>query len=181
MNSKKQYSHHIITNFKPETPININIGGVYIADLKIFSDERGSVMKMIVDTSETYLNGPVVARDVEEIYFSTVNPGIVKAWHGHKKMTLNYACILGEVMIGLCDLRVGETFGNTMRIHLDSADRYKLLTVPPGVWNGYRSPNDKPAMIANAASISYSGSDIERIHPDDFPIEFDWGPYEVAG
>lgn len=175
----REYSHVIIgqsdTNPKP------NINGVYIVDLRIISDDRGSVMKMIVDTNEMYINSPVVARDVEEIYFSTVNPGIVKAWHGHKKMTLNYACLLGEVMIGLCDLRVGKTFGNTMRVHLDAMDRYQLLTVPPGVWNGYRSTNDKPAMIANAASMRYSDYDIERIHPRDFPIEFDWGPYEAAG
>ncbi len=175
----KEYSHVIIgqsgTNPKP------NIDGVYVADLKIFTDERGSVMKMVEDTDKTYLYGHVIARRVEEIYFSTVNPGVVKAWHGHKKMTLNYACVLGEVMIGLCDLRVGKTFGNTMRVHLDTIDNYKLLTVPPGVWNGYRSMNNKPAMIVNAASLTYSDSDIERIHPRDFPIDFDWGPYEVAG
>ncbi len=175
----KIYSHVIIgqseINPKP------NIDGVYVADLKIFTDERGSVMKMIDDTEKTYLYGGGISRRVEEIYFSTVNPGVVKAWHGHKKMTLNYACVLGEVMIGLCDLRVGKTFGNTMRIHLDMIDNYKLLTVPPGVWNGYRSMNDKPAMIANAASLTYSDSDIERIHPEDFPVDFDWGPYEVAG
>ncbi len=157
------------------------IEGVYIADLKIISDERGSVMKMIVDTNEMYLNSPVVSRDVEEIYFSTVNPGIVKAWHGHKKMTLNYACILGSIVVGLCDLRVGPTFGKTARVHMDALDNYKLLTIPPGVWNGFRSNNDAPAMIANAASMKYSDHDIERMHPREFPIDFDWGPYEAAG
>ena len=157
------------------------IAGVYIADLRIISDERGSIMKMIVDTSETFFHSSLISRDVEEIYFSTVNPGIVKAWHGHKKMTLNYACILGSIMVGLCDLRVGSTFGKTAVVHMDALDNYKLLTIPPGVWNGFRSNSDAPAMIANAANMRYTDFDIERIHPRDFPIDFDWGPYEVAG
>ena len=29
-----------------------------------------------------------------EIYFSSVNPKFIKAWHLHKKMTLNYVVIM---------------------------------------------------------------------------------------
>lgn len=157
------------------------MAGVHLAELKIISDERGSVMKMIENTSKLYVNANVLTRLVEEVYFSTVNPGVVKAWHGHKEMTLNYACILGKVMVGLCDLRVGETFGKTAIVYLDTLDHYKLLTVPPGVWNGYRSTNAAPAMIANAASMVYDEYDIERIAPKDFPVEFDWGIHVLAG
>ena len=32
-----------------------------------------------------------------EIYFSCTHPGVVKAWHLHKEMTLNYAVIFGEI------------------------------------------------------------------------------------
>lgn len=157
------------------------MAGVIVADLKIISDERGSVMKMIEDTTETYMHGSAVARSVAEIYFSTINPSVVKAWHGHKHMTLNYACVLGKVMVGLCDLRVGETFGKTAIVYLDTLDHYKLLTIPPGVWNGYRSDGAAPAIIANAASEMYDKHDIERIPPKDFPIAFDWGIYTLAG
>ena len=40
-----------------------------------------------------------------EIYFSKVNPGIVKGWHLHKEMTLNYLLITGEILVVLYDDR----------------------------------------------------------------------------
>ena len=32
-----------------------------------------------------------------EIYFSYVNPNKIKAWHIHKKMTLNYCSAYGNI------------------------------------------------------------------------------------
>jgi dTDP-4-dehydrorhamnose 3,5-epimerase len=155
--------------------------GVLITTLKIISDERGSVMKMM-DNLTPIMKTPR-HDNVSEIYFSTINPGIVKAWHGHKIMTLNYACIYGRIIVGLCDTRVGDTFGEVAMVYLDTLDQYKLLTIPPGVWNGFRthSNHNEMAIIANAASHIHSPDEIMRIHPNKFPCKFDWGEYEIAG
>jgi dTDP-4-dehydrorhamnose 3,5-epimerase len=154
--------------------------GVFLTPLRIETDDRGSVMKMM--DIRSIIGGKVKKfAEIEEIYFSTINARVVKGWHGHKEMTLNYACILGSVMVGLCDMRVGKTFGQTAEVVLhDTAVGYKLLTIPPGVWNGIKSYRDR-SIIANAATLAYSMFDIERIHPKDFPIPFDWGEYDIAG
>ena len=34
-----------------------------------------------------------------EIYFTTVYEGVVKGWHKHREMTLNYACVFGRVKL----------------------------------------------------------------------------------
>ena len=146
--------------------------GVELRTLMIKSDDRGRVMKMTE-----------VGDVIEEVYFSTVNPGVVKAWHCHSSMTLRYACIHGHVQVGLCDLRPGDTFGQTMMIELNAEEEYKLLTIPPGVWNGFRChPKiNNASIICNAASQYHSIHEITRVHPNDFPVHFDWGDYEVAG
>ena len=74
------------------------ISGVKITPLKQIIDERGKVMLMI-------RNDDAYFKNFGEIYFSCTHPGVVKAWHMHKKMTLNYAIISGQLKIVLFDDR----------------------------------------------------------------------------
>ena len=66
------------------------IDGIKITPLKQIFDERGKVMHMLRNDSEVF-------RKFGEVYFSSTYPGVVKAWHKHKEMTLNYAVIFGEI------------------------------------------------------------------------------------
>jgi dTDP-4-dehydrorhamnose 3,5-epimerase len=155
------------------------IEGVEITDLTIIEDKRGSIRHML-RRDDLNFDG------FGEIYFSTVKRGAVKAWHLHKEMTLNYACVRGEVMVGLVDLREdSSTFGEARRIYLaDGGLNYRLLTIPAGIWNGFRISEDSQvdeAWIANLATMAHDPEEIVRVHPRDFPAEFNWGPYEVAG
>ena len=159
------------------------IEGVEITELKVIEDERGSIRHMLKWDTDPFIQ-------FGEIYFSTIKRGVVKAWHLHKEMYLNYVCIRGEVMVGLFDLRSeSPTFGEQWKIVLaDSGPNYRLLTIPPNVWNGFRQSLDmqKDAMldeawIANCATLPHDPDEIIRMDPKDFPAEFDWGPYEVAG
>ena len=74
------------------------IEGVVVKKLEIIPDERGSVMHMLrSDDPEFEAFG--------EIYFSTVYPGVVKGWHLHRRMTLNYAVVAGMIKLVLFDSR----------------------------------------------------------------------------
>ena len=46
--------------------------------------------------------------DFGEIYFTSIYPGVVKGWHRHREMTLNYACIFGRIKLVLYDDRPGS-------------------------------------------------------------------------
>ena len=74
------------------------ISGVIIKVLKQIEDDRGKVMHMV----KNEIKNPI---KFGEIYFSTVNPGFIKAWHLHKETTLNYACVKGKVKLVLFDDR----------------------------------------------------------------------------
>ena len=61
-----------------------------VTPLQRIPDERGAVLHMLRE------DDPAFER-FGEIYFSLVYPGVVKGWHLHKRMTLNYAVPIGMV------------------------------------------------------------------------------------
>jgi len=144
------------------------IDGVVITPLRQIFDERGKVMHMLREDS------PIFTR-FGEIYFSCVYPGAVKAWHMHKRMTLNYAVIAGEVKLVLYDDRAGSrTRGKVQELFL-SPENYCLVTVPPLLWNGFKGIRDQAATLANCATLPHDASEIERKPPTDPSIPYDWG------
>ena len=110
-----------------------------------------------------------------EIYFSCVHPGAVKAWHIHKKMTLNYAVPHGNVKLVLYDDREDSpTKGRVQELFL-GPDNYCLVTIPPMVWNGFKGLGAATAIVANCSTIPHDPQEIERRDPADGSIPYDWG------
>lgn len=153
--------------------IDVGIEGAYFMRRKKIADDRGYIAHM--------MTWPEIV-DIEEVYTSVCAPDAVKAWHFHRLMSLNYCCVVGSIMVGLVDLRGDSaTFGTRKRIFLDTNHNYGVLHIPEQVWNGYRSMGQHGAMLINFASHMHDTDEIERIHPAKFPVEFEWGEYEVAG
>ena len=143
------------------------IDGVRVVPLARIADERGTVMHMLKRTDPHFT-------EFGEIYFSTVYPGVVKGWHRHREMTLNYACIHGRVKLVLYDDRPDSpTHGELMELFL-GPDAYSLVQIPPGVWNGFKGVGVKPAIVANCASIPHDPDEIVRLDPFTARIPYRW-------
>jgi len=143
------------------------IEGVKITPLRQIIDERGKVMHMLRKDSEVF-------EEFGEIYFSCVYPGAIKAWHIHKRMTLNYAVPQGRIKFVLYDDRAGsKTKGELQEIFL-GVDNYCLVTVPPMVWNGFKGIGTESALIANCATIPHDPEEIERMDPFTDMIPYNW-------
>src|SRR3546814_6463676 len=85
-----------------------------------------------------------------EIYFSTVYPGVVKGWHLHHEMTLNYAVPIGMVKLVCYDDRTDSpTKGNVVELHVGELN-YSLVTIPPLVWNGLKDEGRTPPLVPTA-------------------------------
>lgn len=144
------------------------IDGVLVHPLRQIHDERGKVMHMLRRDDPHF-------EEFGEIYFSVVNGGMIKGWHLHKKMTLNYACVSGTIELALYDGREGSpTKGQTADLLLGEPN-YVLVRVPPGVWNGFRGVTPT-AIVANCATIPHHPEEIVRKDPLDKSIPYDWGP-----
>jgi dTDP-4-dehydrorhamnose 3,5-epimerase len=144
------------------------IEGVRVTPLRRIPDERGAVLHMLRADSPHF-------EAFGEIYFSTVYPGVVKGWHLHREMTLNYAVPAGMVKLVCYDDREGSpTRGAVQELHVGEL-QYVLVSIPPLVWNGFKGEGTAPALVANCATIPHRPDEIERLDPFDNDIPYDWG------
>ena len=143
------------------------IEGAMVVPLRRVPDERGTVFHMLRASDPHFLR-------FGEIYFSSVYPGVVKGWHRHRDMTLNYACIFGRVKLVLYDDRPdSSTRGQVQEIFL-GPDNYALVIVPPGVWNGFKGMSVPFAIVANCATHEHDPSRSDRQDPFQSAIPYDW-------
>jgi len=143
------------------------IDGINVTPLKQFFDERGKVMKMLS------INSPQFDK-FGEIYFSCSYPNATKAWHMHKEMTLNYAVVYGQIKFVLYDDRKNSRTKGEVNELFISPENYSLVTVPPLIWNGFKSVGNIPAIVANCSSHPHSDDEIIRKKFDDKSIPYDW-------
>lgn len=144
------------------------IEGVTVTPLRQFFDERGRVMHMLREDSPAF-------ERFGEIYFSCTHPGAIKAWHLHKRMTLNYAVVFGEIKFVLYDDRPGSSSRGQIQEFFLSPENYQLITVPPLIWNGFKGIGDKSAIVANCATLPHDPDELERKPPFEPSIPYDWG------
>ena len=143
------------------------IAGLEVTPLARIPDERGAVFHMLrVDSPRFEKFG--------EIYFSTIYPGVVKGWHLHREMTLNYAVPVGMVKLVCYDDRTGSpTRGAVVELHVGELN-YCLVTIPPLVWNGFKGEGTGLSLVANCATVPHSPDEIERLDPTTDRIPYDW-------
>ena len=143
------------------------IHDVQVNPLRRIPDERGAVLHMMREDS------PVFER-FGEIYFSLVYPGVVKGWHRHSRMTLNYAVPIGMVKLVCYDDRPDSpTSGVVQELNVGELD-YALVTIPPMIWNGFKGAGADPALVANCATAPHDPDEIERLDPFDNSLPYDW-------
>lgn len=143
------------------------IDGVKITPLRRIADERGMILHMLRADQPHF-------QKFGEIYFSAVYPNVVKAWHIHHEMTLNYAVPVGMIKFALYDDRANSpTRGQLMELFIGEAN-YCLVTVPPMVWNGFKGIGEKMALVANCATLAHDPAEIERCDPFENQIPYDW-------
>ena len=143
------------------------IKGVEIVPLRQIPDERGKIMHMLRSDAPHF-------EKFGEIYFSLVYPGVIKGWHLHKKMTLNYAVIVGMIKLVLYDDRKKSlTRGETQEI-FTGEDNYCLIKIPAFIWNGFKGIGRKPAIVANCATIPHDPKEIIRMDPFSKEIPYNW-------
>jgi len=144
------------------------IDGVKVVPLRRIPDERGTVMHMLRSTDPHFTQ-------FGEIYFSTVYKDVVKGWHRHRQMTLDYACVSGRVKLAMYDDRpTSATRGEISEVFL-GPDEYALVVIPPGIWNGFKGMSEPNAIVANCATHPHDPSASERLDPFENKIPYDWG------
>lgn len=147
------------------------IDGVEIKEIKVFTDERG-LFSEIIRCSDDFFQDSFA-----QLSYSMSFTGVAKAWHLHRKQT-DWMCVLvGDVKLGLFDLREDSaTHGKLMEVFMGETQGRKVVKIPPGVAHGYRIING-PMHIIYVTDREYDPSDEFRIPHDDPKIGFDWSSW----
>ena len=109
-----------------------------------------------------------------EVYFSTIHPNVVKAWHLHKKMTVLYSVIYGEILCVFCnknESKKKQLF--VKKINTNSKKRI-IIKVPPNIWVGFKCVGLKTAIIANITNIPYAQDKPVRLETVSSNINYNW-------
>lgn len=142
--------------------------GVVVQPLKVIPDDRGAVLHMLRESSPSFSR-------FGEIYFSEVNPGKLKAWKRHLRMTQRFAVPVGRLKFAIYDPRPeSPTQGQVMQLELGRPECYLLLLVPPGLWYGFQNAGAAPALLANCADLAHDPTESQALPASAAEIPFRW-------
>ncbi|MBT3586377.1 MAG: dTDP-4-dehydrorhamnose 3,5-epimerase family protein [Halobacteriovoraceae bacterium] len=145
----------------------MSIENLIITPLKKIVDERGSLLHMLRADSPQFTK-------FGEVYFSTINPGVIKGWKLHTLMTQNYAVPVGEIKLVIYDVRENSSSKGQIQELSLSLENYQLVTIPPGVWYAFKATSDNSAMIVNCTDLSHDPSESQNLDLNSEDIPYKW-------
>lgn len=145
------------------------IKGVKFKTLVRHADERGFFSEVARDDEEG------VSR-FGQMSVSKTLPGVIKAFHYHKKQDDIWFFPSGTARVVLHDLRENSETKGVTESFIMGEDTPSALLIPIGVAHGYQVLGNEPAVIVYITTESYDpkNPDEERIEWDDPRIGFDW-------
>jgi len=144
------------------------IVGVVVQPLKEIVDNRGAILHML-RSDETLF------KRFGEVYFSEINPRIIKAWKRHKRQTQNIAVPTGKIQLVIYDDRPeSKTRGNIAEYTVGRPNYYRLIHIPPMLWYGFQTLGNQPSLIANCVDLSHDPLEAKTIPADSDQIPHQW-------
>ena len=145
------------------------INGVKVKKLKAIPDERGHIMEIFREDDEIF-------EKFGQVYITTAYPGVVKAWHYHKKQTDNFACVRGMMKVVLHDSRTDSSTKGEVNEFFIGEHNNLLIQIPKMVTHGFKCISDYEAMIVNCTTECYNSKnpDEYRMDPHKSDIPYDW-------
>jgi len=138
----------------------MSLDDILITPLARIATEGGEVRHAMKQNDDGYAG-------FGEAYFSWITTGAVKAWKRHMRMTMNLVVPVGKVRFVFCLDGVDE-----FRVEEIGIDRYVRLTVPPGIWFGFKGLVEPQSLVLNIANITHDPGEVERLPLSD--IKYGW-------
>jgi len=145
------------------------IEGVQLKTLKKHCDDRGYFMEVI-------RNDDNIFSQFGQMSFSKTYPGVIKAFHYHKKQDDLWFFPVGNAQIVLHDIREDSlTYGETNTFYIGE-DNPQVILIPIGVAHGYKVLGNTPAIIVYLTTESYdlNEPDEYRIPWNSLGINYNW-------
>jgi dTDP-4-dehydrorhamnose 3,5-epimerase len=147
------------------------IPGVEIVDLKPFTDDGGSFTEL--GRLGAGLHAAFPGFEVKQINYSEMDPGVIKAFHLHRRQTDVWFVPPGDKMLlVLLDVRAGSPTEKVARRLVLGDGASRLVRIPPGVAHGVKNLGAARGRIIYFVDVQFQAvpdeSDEGRL-PWDFP------------
>jgi dTDP-4-dehydrorhamnose 3,5-epimerase len=145
------------------------IVGVHAKPLVVHHDDRGSLVEVLRD------DDPFFAA-VKQTTYTEAFPGVIKAFHWHRRQKDIWFFASGMAQVVLYDLRDGSPSQGRTEVYYMGERSPLVLCIPEGVAHGYRVLGSRPACLFYHTTEHYDPArpDEERLPHDDPRIGFDW-------
>lgn len=145
------------------------IKGVHTKQLRVLPDERGRLMEIMRNDDDVF-------QKFGQVYMTTTYPGVVKAWHLHKRQTDNVCCVHGMIKLVLYDQRTDSpTFKEVNQFYL-GVHNPLLVQIPANVYHGWMCVSQEEAVVVNVPTEVYNRKDPDehRLDPHNNDIPYEW-------
>lgn len=157
--------------YKVQSANKATIQGVVVKDLTVHLDGRGEVTELY---SKPWIEKDGLA-DIQHIYQSATDYGVVKCWHLHEIHTDHFTVTRGKLQVSIVDLRQDSpTFAHVNCFFLGSL-RPRLIKIPPRLMHGWKALSEPEVLVVNCQSHVYDAAD-EFKFPWDCVLADVWEP-----
>mgnify|MGYP001402261761 FL=1 len=132
---------------------------IKIKNLSVINNEKGDILK-------GFLKSGNKAIEVNEVYFTEINPSEIKAWKRHKSMTCNLIAVRGKIKI------VIQKRDKNFLTQILSKENYKMITIPPNFWFGFQCLTEEIGLLVNISNEEHNDDEAEQIDINE--LTFDW-------
>jgi dTDP-4-dehydrorhamnose 3,5-epimerase len=144
------------------------IAGVRTKQLRLIPDERGWLMEILRADDDLFTR-------FGQVYVSATYPGVVKAWHYHRRQIDNFACVAGMVKLVLVDTRENSPTHGAINEFFLGPQNPTLVQVPNLVYHGWKCVSVEPSLVVNTTTeaYDYDAPDEYRLEPHG-TLPYDW-------
>jgi len=145
------------------------IRGVRTKLLRVIPDERGRLFEMLRRDEPLFMK-------FGQVYCTTVNCGVVKGWHYHKKQVDNFVCVSGMIKLVAYDSRPRSSTKGVVNEFFIGTHNPLLVQIPAGVYHGFKGLSHREAIVINMPTEPYHHArpDEYRLDPHHSDIPYDW-------
>lgn len=139
---------------------SVELKDILVTPLKRISTTGGDVLHFLKKTDNGF-------RGFGEAYFTMIQSGAIKAWKKHTIMHMNLVVPKGHVRF-VFHLPNDE---DRFRVIDIGENPYARITVPPGIWFGFKGLDASDSLICNFADIVHDIRESERCPVSEIAFE----------
>lgn len=145
------------------------IDGIRTKTLKVIPDERGRLMEILRCDDELFVR-------FGQVYMTTVYPGVVKAWHWHRRQTDSIAVVKGMLKLVAYDNREGSPTRGQVQEFFIGDHNPMLVQIPPLLLHGFKGISTEETIVVNCCTQPYNPvePDEERLPAHSPQVPYDW-------